>query len=59
MDSLSPEAHDARNELLDQGLDFDGEPPEVASLALRWRAVLETRRRMVSLLPAEEASVPR
>jgi hypothetical protein len=38
-----------------QGLDFDGEAPDPVGLAQRWRIVLETARRVVGLLPAEEA----
>jgi hypothetical protein len=38
-----------------RGLDFDGETPDAAQLAQRWRQVLETARETVGLLPAEEA----
>jgi hypothetical protein len=38
-----------------RGLDYDGKAPDAASLAQRWRTVLETAREIVGLLPAEEA----
>jgi hypothetical protein len=36
-----------------RGLDFEGEVPDAATLALRWRAALETARQVVGLLPAQ------
>ena len=38
-----------------RGLDFDGEAPDAVSMATRWRAMLETGREIVGLLPPEEA----
>lgn len=38
-----------------RGLDFDGETPDAAQLAQRWREVLETARETVAFLPAEKA----
>jgi hypothetical protein len=38
-----------------RGLEFDAEPPDAASLARRWRAVLGAAREIVGLLPAERA----
>jgi hypothetical protein len=37
-----------------RGLDFDGEAPDAADLAQRWRATLGTAREIIGLLPAEE-----
>ena len=37
-----------------RGLDFEGEAPDAAALARRWRAALETARGIVGLLPAQE-----
>lgn len=37
------------------GLAFDGPPPDPAELSLRWHAALDEARRMVPLLPAQEA----
>jgi hypothetical protein len=38
-----------------QGLDFEGDAPDAATLAQHWRAVLQAAREKVKLLPAEEA----
>jgi hypothetical protein len=38
-----------------RGLDFDGEPPDARELSRTWRAQIETARRVVASLPAEEA----
>jgi hypothetical protein len=38
-----------------RGLDFEGAPPDAASLARQWRAALDTAREVVAALPAEEA----
>ena len=38
-----------------RGLDFDGEAPDAATLALQWRTVLAEARQLIALLPAEEA----
>jgi hypothetical protein len=37
-----------------RGLDFEGEAPDAAALAGRWRAALETAREIVSLLRGQE-----
>jgi hypothetical protein len=36
-----------------RGLDFDGDAPDAAALALRWHAALEAARQVVGLLPAQ------
>jgi hypothetical protein len=38
-----------------RGLDFEGEAPDAASLARRWRVLLDTGREIVAALPADEA----
>ena len=38
-----------------RGLDFEGEAPDAAALALRWRTALEAAREVVGLLPSREA----
>jgi hypothetical protein len=38
-----------------RGLDFEGDAPDAASLAQRWRTILETARGITGLLPAREA----
>ena len=38
-----------------RGLDFEGPTPDAASLAQRWRAILESAREIVGLLPADVA----
>ena len=38
-----------------RGLDFDGEAPDAAILARRWRVLLDTGREIVAALPADEA----
>lgn len=38
-----------------RGLDYEGEPPDAAALARRWRAALQAAREIIGLLPATEA----
>ena len=38
-----------------RGLDFEGAPPDAASLARQWRVALDTAREIVAALPADEA----
>jgi hypothetical protein len=38
-----------------RALDFEGEPPDAAALAHRWKAVLEAAREIVGLLPTPQA----
>lgn len=38
-----------------RALDYEGEPPDAAALAGQWRAMLESAREILGLLPASEA----
>ena len=38
-----------------RGLDFEGDAPDAASLARRWRVLLDTGREIVAALPADQA----